>query len=562
MSLTLDQLKVTGTEGSTIYVLRNPSDVESSSGFHEAMAIPILKRRTGVMLALPIDFLPPEPLALGMLAQEDDLLGPSVIASVPLVTEEVDGSEVPNGLEVDLLMMDFGLEVLPLLRDFDPVTDVGKILYFSSESIDFLPSSQTLQIRGSEWIQGAHEERMVFYSATEEQPALAAKSSAPTPKKAAAKRVSTASLAEQLAQLSQIIPAMSSQLESLQAEQKRMGGMLSGSVAMTPTEHHPARPPAIRQPFATPSPGADLKAKFLADLGPPPRSRAAPALPLGPSSQRATGIPGEEPFLAPFEEGYMDQLRENRPPQVADILAQQSQALTSLVAHLANQDGFGDLGGASSSSSGISLKGSAKREKLLQDLASRKRDFLLKVAQNAYRRLRPSERTPASLDEFQNIPVFAKYLERHGGFSGNREIGLTMWLLAQVADQMLQGDQKGAQELLALAMVTLEQVAQDGGKWEVGWLLSLQEDPPPGVFQHRPAATNPRLRAFGALCPPDWAATALSYVKEPDIISTRRQEALPPKKPQPKAGEENPNPKKAPKFPKKPKKGDDKSEGA
>lgn len=35
--------------------------------------------------------------------------------------------------------------------------------------------------------------------------------------------------------------------------------------------------------------------------------------------------------------------------------------------------------------------------------------------------------------------------------------------MSQVADQMLQGDAKGAQELLALSMVAIEQVAQDNG---------------------------------------------------------------------------------------------------
>jgi hypothetical protein len=122
------------------------------------------------------------------------------------------------------------------------------------------------------------------------------------------------------------------------------------------------------------------------------------------------------------------------------------------------------------------LKGSAKREKLMADLSSRKGSFLLKVAQNAYRRLKPTEVLPPDLPSFQGKAVFTKYLERQGGFGGaQRDLGLVMWLLANVADQMVAGDQKGAQEMLALTLVALEQVAQDGGKWEVGWLLSLSK---------------------------------------------------------------------------------------
>ena len=136
-----------------------------------------------------------------------------------------------------------------------------------------------------------------------------------------------------------------------------------------------------------------------------------------------------------------------------------------------------------------------------------------------------------------------------------------MWLLSQMADAFLNEDAAGAQELLALTMVTLEQVAQDSGKWEVGWILSLQEDPPPGVFQARPIATNPRLRAFAPLCPPEWATTALSYVKEVDLINSRRQEALPGKKNLPgKEQDDQAGPKKKPaRYPKKPKQGGDTS---
>ena len=60
-------------------------------------------------------------------------------------------------------------------------------------------------------------------------------------------------------------------------------------------------------------------------------------------------------------------------PDTADPIVQslfiQQKALTSLVAHL-TQDGLADLGGSGASSSSLSLKGSAKREKLMADLSS------------------------------------------------------------------------------------------------------------------------------------------------------------------------------------------------
>ena len=87
----------------------------------------------------------------------------------------------------------------------------------------------------------------------------------------------------------------------------------------------------------------------------------------------------------------------------------------------------------------------------------------------------------------------------------------------------------------------------------MAWLLSLQEDPPLGLFQARPATTNPRLRAFAPLCPPEWATIALAYVKEVDLINSWRQEALPGKKGNPSKEHEEGDQwrKKPPRHPKK-----------
>jgi hypothetical protein len=159
------------------------------------------------------------------------------------------------------------------------------------------------------------------------------------------------------------------------------------------------------------------------------------------------------------------------------------------------------------------------------------------------------------LADFPQKALFTKYLEKQGGYTGfQRDQGLTMWLLGHVADQFLLEDFKGAQEMLALAMVAIEQSAMDNGKWEVAWILALQEDPPQQLFAHRPQATNPRLRAFGPLCPADWGATALAYIKELDLLSSRRAEALPKKQGGGKTEEDSGDPAKRPKQPRYPRK--------
>ena len=295
--------------------------------------------------------------------------------------------------------------------------------------------------------------------------------------------------------------------------------------------------------------GSCSPAKFLAYVGPPPKHGSPQKV------QQPETMPEDEP-AAPLEE--MEEVFPAQTDMVSQMLMKQQVALNTLVAHLAFQDSFQDLGMSGSASSSISLKGSAERERLLADLAARKSDFFLKVAQNAYRRLRPPEAVRQALGDFPPKALFTKYLERQGGYTGyQREQGLTMRLLGHVADQLLAGDVKGAQEMLALAMVAIEQSAMDNGKWEIAWILASQEDPSQQLFAHRAPATNPRLRAFGPLCPADWGAIALAYVKELDPLSSRRAEALPRKQgaksEDPEDGTDNTKKPKQPRYPRRPK---------
>jgi len=151
-------------------------------------------------------------------------------------------------------------------------------------------------------------------------------------------------------------------------------------------------------------------------------------------------------------------------PSIGLALMQQSQAMNALVAHLiAQQDPMLDLGSSSAGGLSLSSKGTRGRERLLQELSAKNGAFFLQVAQNAFRRLRPAEAVPRSLQEFPKKAIFSKYLERQGGFASQKDIGITLWLLSQVADALLCQEPVHAQDL------SLEQVAQDGGKWELGY---------------------------------------------------------------------------------------------
>lgn len=518
--------------------------------------IPIFTRGKGVLMAVPLDLIPQETLTLGLNAQSGDLVGPSIVIRCPAVQESDNGEEVPVGAEISCLLVDFSEEVLPLMREYDPVTDQStEILHFWPELPETLPSSVSLQEQALEWISQESDSRVHYYSAAEDaevapkfvQPAakkIVLKPEAPSK----AKKVTTAALAEQLAALSEALPTITSQLELLQTNQAKLETALNRPQVGSQAPH--------KLDFPLPSGGAAVDVKSFAQaVGPPPRTNFSTPL----RHQARETLPEDEPMLDPQQDGFKPATpfpsMAGAPTGTAQAFIQQSQAMTALVAHLiGNQDPMNDLALSGSSSSGLSSKGAAKREKLQCELANRSGSFMLSVAQNAFRRMRPTDPLPASLQDFQGRSLFTRYFEKQGGYQNHRDLALIQWMLAHIADSLLAGDLKGAQEMTALSMVSVDQACQDNGKWEVAYLLSLLEDPPPGLYAPRGKQTNPRVAAFSPICPQVWATTTLTFIKEMDIISSRRSEAAG-RKAAPKSEEETdrPNPKRKPRFPKKPK---------
>jgi len=549
----LAEVKTLDQGPAPLYVLLLPEVSNPSSGVIlpevQVLAIPILSRQDGLLLAIPSDSFPPEVIYPAEPPLPRALIGPAKEVFVQAASDDDAGLERPLDYQIACLLVDF-TAVLPRLRGLDPVTEGPGIHCFSEGAMEIYPSSSELLTAAYTWFQEEQEGRVAFYSAAEDLPPQ----KAPTVAKATQakakqkqlppKRITTATLSQQLATLTETIPALSTSLVAMQHRQDQMEQSLA---------QRPIQPPAPqRQEFGFLTPGAKQPlpspSQFLRQVGPPPKVR------MPQRSKQQEQMPEDEP-TAPLEEMDLSLVEEGPQASIAQMLLKQQMALNTLVSHMASQDGFQDLGGSTSASSTISVKGSARRDRLLADLAARKSDFFLKVAQNAHRRLKPAEMVPPALADFPQKALFTKYLEKQGGYTGfQRDQGLTMWLLGHVADQFLVQDFKGAQEMLALAMVAIEQSAMDNGKWEVAWILALQEDPPQQLFAHRPQATNPRLRAFGPLCPADGGATALAYIKELDLLSTRRAEALPKKQGGEKLEEDLEDPAKRPKQPRYPRK--------
>eukprot|EP00435_Cladocopium_sp_Y103_P060356 s1586_g22.t1 len=482
-------------------------------------------------------------------AEEDQMVGPSkVFEGIELYEEEEAPSGaiqiVRSGITCSVTVCDFLDSVLAYLRDFDPITDsMLEVVPFDESKPASIPLHADVLTPALEWARSELEGRVLFYSAREEpdQPEV---SKAPGTKKAAAKRISNAALAEQVSTLS----------AQMQLLMKQQTGIANGPTPKTPgpqfraAGHAPEqnttgggfKMPALSQALFSPA----KQGLPAAMVGPPPKIRAV--VPPSP-------MPPEEPYH-PLDEGLQTDA-------TVAAFSQQSAALTALVAHLINQDSGLELSGVPGAASS-STKGTVKRERMQQELAARKSSFFLQIQQQIYKKLHPSKLLPKSEDELAASQVsLLSYLERYGGYRGQKEAGLSMWIFAHAMDAAASNDFSATKEFLALGVMALEQSVFDAGDWSLAYVLAMVEDPPATMFSDRMSSITAAGRPFSPLVPPQLASTNLAYIKELEVLSTRRSETRakaknPGGSPKAQAGEEenqSPRKPKGPRFPKKPK---------
>ena len=360
--------------------------------------------------------------------------------------------------------MDFNLSVLPLIREYNPARDSHEIHSFLEDSPQVVPASNPLLQLALDWMSEEVTGRVQYYSAQENAPAAVA---APLPPKKPdkaepKKKVPNAALADQLSELSQALPSIMQELQSLKEKQAHFEGALG---SQTPLPH--GLPPH-KQPFPSVGQPASLQA-FAKKVGAAPKTKASPAPVI---RLDVEDVPFDDDPNVPAADLQEAFGAAADPPSMTQAIFQQSQAMNALVAHLVGaQDPLTDM--ASSSSTSLSTKGAGRREKLRQMLANRNGDFFLQVCHQALRRIKPLEPLPTSLKDLPRKAIFSKYMEKQGGLAGQRDFALMLWLLCQIGDAMVAQDHKGAQELLALTLVSVDQAAQDGGKWDLAYLLSL-----------------------------------------------------------------------------------------
>ena len=520
------------THGVQLYLL----DRTDSGASFQAQCLVILARAGGFLLGVPVDTFSTAELKHGQSASPDELIGPSTEVTVGALARAESGAETQLGRQISVTLVDVREEAAALLLPMDLEEEPEFLHTFDMDAPEALPVFQELIDAARAWIAaGDAQERVLFYSAEEGEPSAhvppakkAAKAAAP----AKAKRPTTALLSGQVQVLESLLPALTSQLESLAARQAAMEEVLAKRPQASVSAPPPAQQPALHQPAqhlpmsaslaqplgAAVSPPVGGLAAAVGVLGPPPRTRQAQVLKDQPAT--AAGLP--ELLAEEAEEGLG---RERSDPLSQAVLAQ-SNALTALVAQLAAQSGdtFPDLTGVPGGSA--ASRGATQRARLQEELAMGSGAFYTAVTQNMLRRMQPA--TPVASADLASLHKqgvnMCTYLERFGGFAQTRELGLIAWLVGVIFD-LLQADQvEACKDRVALLLVLLEQGAMDAGRLDIAYLLTLAEDPPIGLFTNKTVLSTSRARSFAPLASQKWVTTALAFLREMDLIQSKRQE--------------------------------------
>ena len=283
-------------------------------------------------------------------------MGPSKLVTVPGVEEDENGADVPSGSDITLMLVDFNASVLPLIREYDPAQDQHEIQPFLEDSPHVVPSSSPLLQEALNWMSEEVSGRVQFYSAEENVPAPVA---APLPPKKAEpkKKVTNAVLADQLSELSKVLPTIMQELQGLKERQDVIEGP-TAAPAM-PYAALPTALPSHKQPFPTVAQPSTIQ-DFSKKIGAAPKTKMTPVPTIRLDAQ--DGLPfNDDPNLpaADLRDAFDAAAG---PPSMTQAIFQQSQAMNALVAHfIGNQDPLTDL--ASSSSTSLSTKGAGRREK-------------------------------------------------------------------------------------------------------------------------------------------------------------------------------------------------------
>ncbi len=402
---------------------------------------------------------------------------------------------------------------------------------FAGDQPFALPSADELVEKATGWISVASHQRVGFYSAEstaeEEAPLPVEGGGETTPQRRKKpggerptttakappkpKRPTTASLAASLDSLLTAIPTLTTQVQALQDRQVKFEEKLAGAPLTTRSQ--------LSQPLSSllQTPPRKTFEQVAKEVAFPPRTAASPSLGiLAPLS--------EKPMMVTELEGEKQDPSLVDPSSLAAAVLAQSQALTTLVSQIASA-GSDPMTELSSAGSATGNRGAQGRARLQAELAMHKGTFFNSVLHSMARRMAPTSTVEITPQEMIARGISGtRYLERFGGYGRMREWGQIQFQVMTALDYLMEENYGAAKDTVALLAVTLEQGVLDSGRLEIASLLYLQEDVPSGVFMNRQISATSRSRAFAPLADQRWVTCALAYLKEMDVIATKRQE--------------------------------------
>ncbi|CAE7359437.1 unnamed protein product [Symbiodinium natans] len=506
----MDLTSLTAAEEGTVEILEWtwPPEALGQESFR-CLSYVIMKRPSGFLLCVPEGFLSAEELESGMQAVEAESIGPSMTFVAPPIQLTESGEWVPpQEVEmVPVLVVDLGVQVTESLAPAD-LTHPDVIAFREGDSSIFPLASEVVRL-AKEWLAasdvmpGDRSGYQTAVSAVEE--ALPAPAKAKAPK---AKRPTVQQLAAQQARMMELMASVVNRLDALGP-----GGEPHAPAQPSPVVPQAALPhAALQAPVSAVLPPFQAQPKGLAAvLGPPPPVRAQPT---ASKEQKDLDLLLNPEGTLPTPEGQAS-------GSLTSAVLAQSQALVALVGQLSA--GASDPLLEAQPGQASSVRGSIGRAKLQQELSARTGSFATKVRENMERRMDPTGLLPTEQVSFM------RYLERHGGFAAQPLLGLIAWQVAQALDLLRLGSQEGARDVLSLLLVMLDQCAQDQGESSLAWLLTLQSDPPLGIFQPPAQLPGSTLQTFSPLADQRWITVSLAYVKELETIAARKVEASPTK---------------------------------
>ena len=512
----LEALEV--ADGHHFYVLEWLSAAEVD-GRRECIAMVVMKRAGGLLLAIPEGFLPEDVVAEGG-EDENAVVGHStVITAAGVLLEQ--GVLTPIGRQVSALVVDVDSSMVSLLRKMEEEESI--MFPFAEEDPFAFPAPEELQTKVLTWLEGAEEleplkgpnwytpvqteesagealsQRRIFRP--KPKPAPQGGGSPTVPQREKQKKPTTASLAASLQEVLEVLPSITEQLQVMSQRQQSMEERMSKQSSISASLSQPLGGTGV----------VSNTAALAKDLPKPPRVKAGPPalLPVA---------------MEPTELKELQEIRgEGVGGDVAKAMLAQSAALTSLVAQLtsSSQDPMQEL----QSGFGSGVRGAQGRARLQGELASQKGLFFHAVLMQMARRMAPTMVADQPYGTLMSNGVSGvKYLERFGGYGRQREIGMIMYQVMVAFDFMMVENYEAAKDCIALLAVMLEQACLDQGRFDLAQLLTLQEDVPASIFTNRQVSSLSRSRAFAPLADQRWVTCSLAFLKELETISSKRTE--------------------------------------